>query len=115
MKFIDSKSLLAHGLVAPNLDREYPFQRLPQKYKKTVRNELWDLSENSAGVCIPFSSNTRKLTIKWSVKNDLRMNHMTDAGIKGIDLYERRNKNWYYIGTGLPDGKENEEIEKEEK
>ena len=34
---------------------------------------MWDLSENSAGVCIPFSSNTRKLTIKWSVKNDNRV------------------------------------------
>ena len=88
MKFIDSKSLIAYGLVAPNLDRKYPFQRLPQKYKETVRGELWDLSENSAGVCIPFSSDTSELTIKWSVKNDIWMNHMTDAGIKGIDLYE---------------------------
>ena len=110
MKFIDSKSLTVHGLVAPNLDREHHFQRLPQKYKETVRGELWDLSENSAGVCIPFSSNTRKLIIKWSLKNDLRMNHMTDAGIKGVDLYEKRNKNWFYVGTGLPDGRENEEI-----
>ena len=110
MKFIDSKSLIAHGLIAPDLDRKYPFQRLPQKYKETVRKELWDLSENSAGVCIPFSSNTRKLIVKWSIKNDLRMNHMTDAGIKGVDLYEKRNKNWFYVGTGLPDGRENEEI-----
>ena len=110
MKFFDPKSFKAQGLVKPTLDRKHPFQRLPQKYKKTVRGELWDLSENSAGVCIPFSSNTRKLTVKWSVKNDMRMNHMTDAGIKGVDLYEKRNKNWFYVGTGLPDGRENEEI-----
>ena len=110
MKIFDPKSLKAQGLVEPSLDRGHPFQRLPQKYKETVREEIWDLSENSAGVCIPFSSNTRKLTIKWSVKNDLRMNHMTDAGIKGVDLYEKRNKNWFYVGTGLPDGRENEEI-----
>ena len=110
MKIFDPKSLKAQGLVEPSLDRGHPFQRLPQKYKETVREEIWDLSENSAGVRIPFSSNTRKLTIKWSVKNDLRMNHMTDAGIKGVDLYEKRNKNWFYVGTGLPDGRENEEI-----
>ena len=76
----------AHGLVEPSLDREHPFQRLPQKYKETIRKEVWDLSENSAGVSILFSSDTANLSIKWSVKHDLRMNHMTDAGIKGIDL-----------------------------
>ena len=110
MKFFDPKSLKAQGLLEPSLDRKYPFQRLPKKYKETVRGELWDLSENSAGVCIPFSSNTRKLTVKWSVKNDLRMNHMSDACIKGVDLYEKRGQNWYYFGTGLPNISNNEQI-----
>ena len=35
---------------------------------------------------------------------------MTDAGIKGIDLYTKRNNNWYYTNTCLPNGKENEQI-----
>ena len=35
---------------------------------------------------------------------------MTDAGIKGVDLYEKRDQNWYYIGTCLPNGKENDQI-----
>ena len=100
----------AQGLVKPTLDRRHPFQRLPQKYKKTVREEVWDLSENSAGVSILFSSDTVNLSVKWSVKHDLSMNHMTDAGIKGIDLYTKRNNNWYYTNTCLPNGKENEQI-----
>ena len=110
MKFFDPKSLKAQGLVEPSLDREHPFQRLPQKYKKTVREEVWDLSENSAGVSILFSSDTVNLSVKWSVKHDLRMNHMTDAGIKGVDLYTKRNKNWQYTNTCLPNGKQNEQI-----
>ena len=110
MKYFDPKSLKAQGLVEPSLDREHPFQRLPQKYKKTVREEVWDLSENSAGVSILFSSDTANLSVKWSVKHDLSMNHMTDAGIKGIDLYTKRNNNWYYTNTCLPNGKENEQI-----
>ena len=110
MKFFDPKSLKAQGLVEPKLNREHPFQRLPQKYKETVRKEVWDLSKNSAGVSILFSSDTVELSIKWSIKNDLRMNHMTDAGIKGIDVYEKKNQNWHYVGTGLPNGKENEQI-----
>ena len=110
MKFFDPKSLKAQGLVEPSLDREHPFQRLPQKYKKTVREEVWDLSENSAGVSILFSSDTVNLSVKWSIKHDLRMNHMTDAGIKGVDLYTKRNKNWQYTNTCLPNGKQNEQI-----
>ena len=110
MKFFDPKSLKAQGLVEPSLDREHPFQRLPQKYKKTVREEVWDLSENSAGVSILFSSDTVNLSVKWSVKHNLRMNHMTDAGIKGVDLYTKRNKNWQYTNTCLPNGKQNEQI-----
>ena len=110
MKFFDLKSLNAQGLVEPNLNRKHPFQRLPQKYKQTVRKEVWDLSKNSAGVSILFSSDTVELSIKWSIKNDLRMNHMTDTGIKGIDVYEKKNQNWHYVGTCLPNGKENEQI-----
>ena len=92
------------------MHRKHPIQRLPQKYKKTVREKVWDLSENSAGVSILFSSDTANLSVKWSVKHDLSMNHMTDAGIKGIDLYTKRNNNWYYTNTCLPNGKENEQI-----
>ena len=110
MKFFDSKSLKAQGLVEPSLDREHPFQRLPQKYRKTVREDVWDLSENSSGVSILFSSDTVNLSVKWSIKHDLRMNHMTDAGIKGVDLYTKRNKNWQYTNTCLPNGKQNEQI-----
>ena len=109
MKYFDPKSLKAQGLVEPHLDRRHPFQRLPQKYKHTIREEVWDLSENSAGVSILFSSDTANLSIKWSVKHDLRMNHMTDAGIKGIDLYTKKDKNWYYTNTCLPNGKQNEQ------
>ncbi len=109
MKYYDTKSLRAQGLAESNLAREYPFQRLPQKYKKSVRKEVWELSENSAGVSISFLSDTTEIVVKWSIKHDLKMNHMTDAGIKGIDLYEKKNDNWHYIGTGLPNGKENEQ------
>ena len=110
MKFFDAISLKAQGLIEPNLKRRHPFQRLPQKYKEVVREEVWNLSENSAGVSILFISDTANLSVKWSLKHDLRMNHMTDAGIKGVDLYEKRHQNWYYIGTCLPNGKENDQI-----
>jgi len=110
LKFFNPKSPKTQGLVEPNLNRKHPFQRLPEKYKETVRKEIWELSENSAGVSILFSSDTIELSVKWSLKHDLRMNHMTDAGIKGVDLYTKRDQNWHYVSTCLPNGKENEQI-----
>ena len=110
MKYYDTKSLRAQGLAESDLARECPFQRLPQKYKKSVRKEVWELSENSAGVNISFFSDTTEIVVKWSIKHDLKMNHMTDAGIKGVDLYEKKNDTWHYIGTGLPNGKDNEHM-----
>jgi len=110
LKYYDTKSLRAQGLAESDLARECPFQRLPQKYKKSVRKEVWELSENSAGVNISFFSDTTEIVVKWSIKHDLKMNHMTDAGIKGVDLYEKKNDTWHYIGTGLPNGKDNEHM-----
>ncbi len=109
MKIYDTRALVAQGLVEPSLSRKYPFQRLPQQYKKLVRKEVWDLSENSAGVCISFFSDTTELVVNWSVKHDLKMNHMTDAGIKGVDMYQKKNDSWHYVSTGLPKGKDNGE------
>ena len=94
MKYYDTKSLHPQGLAESSLAREYPFQRLPQKYNKSVRKEVWELSENSAGVSISFLSDTTEIVVKWSVKHDLKMNHMTDVGIKGVDLYEKKNDTW---------------------
>jgi len=109
LKYYDTKSLHAQGLSESSLIREYPFQRLPQKYKKSVRKEVWELSENSAGVSISFFSDTTEIAVRWSVKHDLKMNHMTDAGIKGVDLYQKNNDTWHYISTGLPIEKDNEQ------
>jgi len=109
LKFIKVQSTHAQGLVESNKNRNSPFQRLPQKYEKFIRKEVWELSENSAGVSISFFSDTTHLDIKWSVKNDNRMNHMTEAAIKGLDLYHQIGEVWHYINTGLPNGKENKQ------
>ena len=90
--------------------REFPFQRLPQQHKENLRKDVWDLSQNSAGVSVSFITDSSDLQVKWSVKNDLRMSHMTDVGIKGIDIYQKRNGVWGYLSTGIPTGKKNEQF-----
>ena len=110
MKFHQIKSFQAEGILEPNSTRNHPMQRLPQKFKLDLRPEVWELSENSAGVCVSFFSNTKQLSIKWSLKHNNKMNHMTDAAIKGVDLYYKKLNKWIYIDTGLPNSKDNEQV-----
>ena len=108
MKFLSIKSKHVQGILEPNSSREYQFQRFPQKYKDRVRKEVWDLSQNSAGVSVSFSSNTSKLLIKWTLKNRFKMNHMTNVGVNGFDLYQKRNNEWCFISVGIPNELKNE-------
>ena len=110
MKYFTPKPSEAQNIIEPNELRKYPFQRFPNKYKESIRKEVWDLSENNAGISIQLSTNSRNLKLKWNVKLDFRMNHMTDAGIKGLDIYKHVNNQWQYLSTGLPNSSENEHL-----
>ena len=81
---------------------------MPQYYKETIRKEVWDLSENSAGVSVSFKSNSSELMVRWTVKLDFKMNHMTDVGVKGVDLYHKDNGSWRYFSSGIPSEKNSE-------
>ena len=96
------------GILEPNSSRKYQFQRFPQKYKDLVRKEVWDFSENSAGISVSFSSNSSKLLIRWTLKNHFKMHHMTDVGVNGFDLYQKKNNKWYFISTAIPNDLQNE-------
>ncbi len=108
MKLLKIKSEHVQGILEPNGSREYQFQRFPQKYKDHIRKEVWNLSENSAGVSVSFSSNTSKLFIRWTLKNHFNMHHMTDVGVNGLDLYHKKNNEWHFISAGIPFDLKNE-------
>ena len=110
MKFFDSNSFIAQGIAEPKLSRKYPFQRIPDKYRKSIRQELWNLSQNSSGVSITFETNSPEIVVHWKILLDFKMNHMPNTGIKGLDLYEYKNDSWYYSSTGIPTGKNNEAV-----
>ena len=94
IKYIDIYGKDSQGLVESDGERKIQFQRLPQRYQKSLRKDVWDLSENSAGVSISFKTNSSKLSVKRIVKLDFSMDHMTDVGVKGIDLYYKENGRW---------------------
>lgn len=85
------------------------YDRLPDSLKNISRAPLWNLSRNSAGMAIRFRSNSTQIAVKWEVLFNNHMNHMTDVGIKGLDLYcWSGDGEWKFVNSGRPSGKTNE-------
>jgi len=87
---------------------ENSYRRFPPKYENSLRKEVWNLGQHSAGISIRFRSNSPFIDVKWVVMNDAVMDHMPFTGIKGIDLYSFVDGKWKYISTGRVKGKSNE-------
>ena len=112
----ESSEIIFHGknffrlegtIIADSL-KENRYDRLPASYKDIVREEVWELSKSSTGLSIRFITNSSIIKIKWEILNDLKMDHMPETGIKGVDLYFRNKDKWQYLNTGRPKGKLNE-------
>ncbi len=78
------------------------YQRLPQKLEGVSRDAVWYLGRNSAGMCVRFSSDSPSIRIKWTSLFKNSMNHMTDTGTRGVDLYILTDDGWRFAGAGRP-------------
>ena len=108
IKYYGEGSFLLEGTFIHDSLKENRYDRLPASYKEIVRQPVWDLSKHSSGLSIRFLSNSSVITAKWEVLNNFSMDHMPDTGIKGVDLYFKKNDEWQYINTGVPVGFSNE-------
>ncbi len=89
---------------------ETRYERLPANLKDVSRPPVWNLGKNTAGLAVRFCSDSRQISVKWEVLNDITMNHMAPTGIKGLDLYCLENDAWTYVNTARPSGKRSEAI-----
>lgn len=106
--YYDEDSFILEGTRIHDSLKENRYDRLPLSYKEIVREPVWELSKSSTGMSIRFFSNSTSLSVKWTILNDVKMNHMAETGIKGIDLYFNNEGNWQYLNTARPTGVENE-------
>src|SRR5664279_1958866 len=65
------------------------YDRLPARAEKSVRDAVWNLSKNSAGLQMRFQTNATEIIIKYQVTGSLQMPHMPATGVSGIDLYSK--------------------------
>jgi hypothetical protein len=80
-----------------------PYDRLPAKAEGKVRDAVWGLSRNSAGLCVRFSSDSPAIHCRWNLtSSNLAMNHMAATGVSGVDLYVKTDGGWRWLATGRP-------------
>lgn len=79
------------------------YERFPDSLKYISRSPLWNLSRNSAGLAIRFRSNSTRIALKWENLTGNRMNHMTDTGVRGLDLYcWEGDEGWRFVNSARP-------------
>lgn len=83
-------------------DTESFYDRLPASAREGCREELWTLSTNSAGIAVRFRTASTAIAVKWTLRQNFHMNHMTGVGIRGVDLYRLTDKGWRFAGVGRP-------------
>tara|TARA_B100001059_G_C17839143_1_gene590657 strand:- start:855 stop:1982 length:1128 start_codon:yes stop_codon:yes gene_type:complete len=84
------------------------FDRFPSKAEGTVREEVWNLSRHSAGICMRFVSDSPNIYVRYSLYLDrLAMSHMPATGVSGLDLYGNDNQGIdRWVAVVRPDKKE---------
>ncbi|HEX8267078.1 MAG TPA: SGNH/GDSL hydrolase family protein [Pyrinomonadaceae bacterium] len=77
------------------------YDRLPAKAEAIVREPVWKLSLNSAGMSVRFVTDAETIYARWKLRSpSLALAHMAASGVSGVDLYVKENGFWRWIGIG---------------
>ncbi|GAB3515000.1 SGNH/GDSL hydrolase family protein [Emticicia fontis] len=75
-----------------------PYDRLPAKAEKTVRQAVWSLGQNTAGEYIRFTTDATEITVRYQISKAKSLDHMPATGVSGVDLYALdMNNNWQWV------------------
>lgn len=108
-KYYDASAFPLIGKISDSTETRY--ERLPAYLRgKTTRPAIWQLGKNCSGLAIRFRSNSTSISAKWELLENVSMNHMTETGIKGLDLYAWSKDHWQFVNTGRPNGKVNDKV-----
>jgi lysophospholipase L1-like esterase len=76
------------------------YDRLPAKAQGVVREPVWTLSQNSAGIAARFVTDAPTISARWRLRCEtLAMPHMPASGVSGLDLYARHQGGWRWMGA----------------
>ena len=85
------------------------YDRLPAKAEAIVRKPVWELSRDSAGMCVRFITDATTIRARWALTESwLYLPNMTAIGKSGLDLYVRMdNGHWHWLAVGQPTAQTN--------
>jgi len=73
------------------------FDRLPASHESKMRKEVWELSQNPAGVYLDFYTTADSIVLNYKYKGKESLKNMTSIGVSGMDLYVfTKNKRWVW-------------------
>ncbi|EAZ79911.1 SGNH/GDSL hydrolase family protein [Algoriphagus machipongonensis] len=82
------------------------YHRLPARAEENVRDAVWNLSKQAAGLSIRFWTNSETIEVKYAVSGGVSFPHMPATGKSGLDLYSKSydgdwQRSWgkYSIGS----------------
>src|SRR4029077_3813833 len=79
------------------------YDRLPAKAEGVVRDAVWGLSRQSAGLCARFVTDATTIQARWTLTSaQLAMPHMPATGVSGLDLYVKDEGRWRWLAVGIP-------------
>ncbi len=106
--WFDALELGIDGQGWQTAELKQPYDRFPARAEGVVRDAVWDLSHNSAGLSVRFVTDSPVIAARWSLRSEmLDMHHMPSTAVSGVDLYAKDGKGqWRWVGAGRPDTKE---------
>lgn len=72
------------------------YRRLPARAKDKVRQAVWDLACESAGLSIRFRTDAEDIQVKYTVTGGFSMPHMPATGVSGVDLYRHADRGFCF-------------------
>ncbi|TAJ11931.1 hydrolase [Marinilabiliaceae bacterium JC017] len=103
VKYYDGSDFPLYGKITTETEARY--ERLPKTLKGEIRDRLWYLGTNSAGLYLRFRTNSTSVHAKWEVSTNTVLNHMPFVGVKGLDLYCYQDGQWLFVNSGKPTAK----------
>ena len=108
IEYRDASVFPLYGKVVEETSARY--ERLPASLEGVVRDPVWYLGRNSAGLFIRFRSNSTSIYARWESTFNNSMTHMTDTGTKGLDLYALCEGGWRHVCSAQPQGARSERM-----
>jgi aryl-phospho-beta-D-glucosidase BglC (GH1 family) len=109
-RWTDARELTVEGKGWTNTAAFY--DRLPAKAEGKAPAAVWDLSRQSAGISIRFTTDASSIAVRWVLTSPgLAMPHMAATGVSGVDLYTRTAAGaWRWLAVGKPAHQTNDMI-----